>query len=85
MDRRQFLRLPILCAPTMLLAAGFPALAAAQGQDFRLSRITGGLAYPWAMAFLPDGRLLVTERDGRLRLPPERVFAERKIWPLIWR
>lgn len=30
--------------------------------------IASGLVHPWALAFLPDGALLVTERPGRLRI-----------------
>ena len=33
-----------------------------------LTPITGDLTFPWAMAFLPNGDMLVTERDGRLRI-----------------
>lgn len=30
--------------------------------------VAQGLDHPWSLAFLPDGRMLVTERPGRLRL-----------------
>jgi aldose sugar dehydrogenase len=33
-----------------------------------LKAIASGLVNPWAMAFLPDGRMLVTERPGRMRI-----------------
>ncbi len=35
---------------------------------FKLVVLVEGLDHPWGLAFLPDGRLLVTERSGRLRL-----------------
>jgi glucose/arabinose dehydrogenase len=34
----------------------------------RLTTVTEGLDRPWGLAFLPDGRMLVTERPGRLRV-----------------
>jgi glucose/arabinose dehydrogenase len=33
-----------------------------------VSIVTEGLEHPWGLAFLPDGRMLVTERPGRLRI-----------------
>lgn len=39
------------------------------GVDFQTTVVTQGLQYPWSLAFLPDGRMLVTERRaGKLRV-----------------
>ena len=34
----------------------------------RVTTVARGLENPWALAFLPDGRMLVTERPGRMRV-----------------
>jgi glucose/arabinose dehydrogenase len=34
----------------------------------QVESVAKGLEHPWALAFLPDGRILVTERPGRLRI-----------------
>jgi glucose/arabinose dehydrogenase len=36
--------------------------------DFRVVTVVEGLEVPWAIAFLPNGDMLVTERPGRLRI-----------------
>lgn len=60
-----------LIAATLLLAVPLAAVAqvfTSELQRFRAVTLTAGLEYPWGLAFLPDGRLLVTERPGRLRI-----------------
>ena len=66
--------------PTMTRWPAFMVMAAAagacQGQAglpptvsdrVQFTTIASGLEHPWSLAFLPDGRMLVTERPGRLR------------------
>lgn len=55
------------CVLSILLALPiFPA--AAQETKIRTETVTNGLNHPWGLAFLPDGRMLVTERPGGLLL-----------------
>lgn len=59
----------------LLIAVGSsPALAEqtnapeAEPTRLKVETVAEGLQFPWSLAFLPDGRLLVTERPGRLRI-----------------
>lgn len=68
-----------LAARALLFAfctAGFvPGTSVAAGVQLQtetgpavLTEVARGLENPWSLAFLPDGRMLVTERPGRMRL-----------------
>lgn len=35
---------------------------------YKVSVITSGLSYPWGLVFMPDGRMMVTEKAGRIRI-----------------
>ncbi len=48
-------------------AGELPDSVATERGKVRIVTAAQGLEHPWGMAFLPDGRLLVTERPGRLR------------------
>jgi glucose/arabinose dehydrogenase len=46
---------------------------------FVVDEIASGLDHPWGLAFLPDGRMLVTEKPGRLRI----INKDGKIGPAL--
>ena len=59
---------------TMGCAQDFAGPQESETGPFEVSVLVDGLEHPWAMAFLPNGDLLVTERPGRLRLVRDGVL-----------
>jgi glucose/arabinose dehydrogenase len=51
-----------------LLLGALALVQSAQAAGYRVETVATGLVHPWSLAFLPGGRMLVTERPGRLRL-----------------
>jgi glucose/arabinose dehydrogenase len=73
-------------AAATLLAASFLIATGTRGQaqpfgssagELEVRTVARGLANPWALAFLPDGTMLVTERPGRMRI----VTSEGQVSP----
>jgi len=71
----------VLTGLAWMLAFGSPAFAsstsAASAQApvsaaVRVQTVATGLEHPWALAFLPEGGYLVTERPGRMRIVDEQ-------------
>ena len=73
---RRVLPLAAGCVAAAVLVSASAASARTQGaytiqqterHAVRVTILTDGLEHPWSLAFLPDGRMLVAERPGRLR------------------
>ncbi len=67
------LRIFFPAAIGMMLAQGAHAvdektIHRSKAQSFRVETVAEGFSHPWSLAFLPDGRMLVTEREGQLNL-----------------
>jgi aldose sugar dehydrogenase len=60
--------------PPLPLPDGPRVFETAEHPQVRLVVVARGLSHPWGLVFLPDGRLLVTERDGRLRVISDGVL-----------
>ena len=69
------LRRFVISTIVSIVAAAHPAAAVitdapapAKPSKIKVETFASGLEHPWGMQFLPDGRLLVTERPGRMRI-----------------
>ena len=68
-----------------------------RASEYQVQVVAGGFNHPWSMAFLPDGRVLVTERVGQLRvvdrdgrvsapiagLPAMKVGPPGSLWDIV--
>lgn len=67
--RKDMVRILILSMFLLLSISFLPYNARTDDTvNFEMETVVSGLQHPWSLAFLPDGRMLVSERPGRLRM-----------------
>ncbi|MEH2479145.1 glucose/arabinose dehydrogenase [Nitrobacteraceae bacterium AZCC 2146] len=79
----------IVVTATFLIATstrGDNSSFASSAGQLEVQTVASGLVHPWALAFLPDGRMLVTERPGRMRIvtPQGQLLPPFKGVPEVW-
>ena len=78
------MRRTVISCTAWVLVAGLAPPSNAQvlqssAGNIAVDTVARGLDHPWALAFLPDGRVLVTERPGRVRI----VATDRMVSSLL--
>jgi len=63
-----FLAAGSLCAQVSVVEEVIEESIESEEVNFKLTKVVGGLENPWAVNWLPDGRMIVTERPGRMHL-----------------
>jgi glucose/arabinose dehydrogenase len=72
--------------PAAGCAQSTPTTLQSEDHTYRVVTVVEGLEFPWSLAFLPGGDMLVTERPGRLRivrdgqLEPAPVTGVPEVW-----
>ena len=60
-------------------SAELPEIRESERVTFQLEQIANGLGIPWGMTFISDTQLLITEREGKVKLLDVRTKAVRSI------
>lgn len=68
MSQRQLLLALLLVLFSLVVYSDFRTDQPVAAPTLDTVKIAHGLQQPWALAFLPDGRMLVTEKPGRMRI-----------------
>jgi glucose/arabinose dehydrogenase len=67
-NKRVGARFIITVALLMVAAPAGAQVFSSSAGDIKVETMARGLEYPWSLAFLPNNRMLVTERPGRMRI-----------------
>jgi aldose sugar dehydrogenase len=65
---------PPIGIPHVALGAGPFVFDTGEQHKIRVTVVARGLVHPWSLAFLPDGRMLVSERGGKVRVIRDGVL-----------